>query len=93
MKNGLPLGALRTSQPSGRKPDSRVASGLGVCWGDSSVAAGGWDGVGLCDKPALLCAAAAADGAAAAADGAAADDGAGAASEVLCTNKKTPVRF
>lgn len=88
MKNGLPLGALRTSQPSGRKPDSRVASGLGVCWGDSSVAADGWDGVGLCDKPALLCACAAA----AAADGAAAD-GAGAASEVLCTNKKTPVRF
>lgn len=88
MKNGLPLGALRTSQPSGRKPDSRVASGLGVCWGDSSVAADGWDGVGLCDKPALLCADAAA--AAAAADGA---DGAGAASEVLCTNKKTPVRF
>lgn len=85
MKNGLPLGALRTSQPSGRKPDCRVASGLGVCWGDSSVAADGWDGVGLCDKPALLCAAAAA-----AADGA---DGAGAASEVLCTNKKTPVRF
>lgn len=88
MKNGLPLGALRTSQPSGRKPDSRVASGLGVCWGDSSVAADGWDGVGLCDKPALLCAAAAA-----AADGADGADGAGAASEVLCTNKKTPVRF
>lgn len=90
MKNGLPLGALRTSQPSGRKPDSRVASGLGVCWGDSSVAADGWDGVGLCDKPALLCAAAAAADGAAADDGA---DGAGAASEVLCTNKKTPVRF
>lgn len=88
MKNGLPLGALRTSQPTGRKPDSREASGLGVCWGDSSVGADGWDGVGLCDKPALFCAAAA-DGAGDGDGG----DGAGAASEVLCTNKKTPVRF
>lgn len=31
MKKGLPLGALRTSQPAGRKPDSDGGSGLGVC--------------------------------------------------------------
>lgn len=28
MKNGLPLGALRTSQPFGREPDSNWGSGL-----------------------------------------------------------------
>lgn len=28
MKKGLPLGALRTSQPAGRKPDSDWSSGL-----------------------------------------------------------------
>lgn len=74
MKNGLPLGALRTSQPAGRKPDSYVGSGLGVCWGDSSLGAGGWDGGGLWGDPAPPCAAAGAVG----------------TSEVLCqTNMET----
>lgn len=60
MKKGLPLGALRTSQPAGRKPDSYVASGLGVWRGDSSGDTGAWDGGGgLWGKLAPLCAAAA----------------------------------
>lgn len=39
MKKGLPLGALRTSQPFGRKPDSNWGSGL--CGRDSWGGGGG----------------------------------------------------
>lgn len=55
MKNGRPLGALRTSQPTGRKPDSTVGSGLGVCCGDSSGTGGWGGGGGLWDAPPTTC--------------------------------------
>lgn len=47
MKNGRPLGALRTSQPAGREPDSKEGSRFVTGWGDS-WGAGAWDGGALC---------------------------------------------
>lgn len=52
MKKGLPLGALRTSQPVGMKADSLEASGAGESGGVSSGDTVGWD------RPAAPCAAA-----------------------------------
>lgn len=59
MKKGLPLGALRTSQPAGREPESCAASVLGACTeGASSGDIEGKGGVWLW-AAAALCAAAA----------------------------------
>lgn len=58
MKKGLPLGALRTSQPAGMKPHSKVLSGTGELRGEPSGAMGGCPAEELWGK--AFCAAAAA---------------------------------
>lgn len=58
MKKGLPLGALRTSQPAGKKLGSPVASVLEVCCGVSCrEGTVGWGGAGVWDEPSPNCAA------------------------------------
>ena len=57
MKKGRPLGALRTSQPGGIRPNSCLGWGLGERWGlgeccgeASGDSIGGWYTVGLTDR-------------------------------------------
>lgn len=48
MKKGLPLGALRTSQPFGREPDSDCGSGL--CGRESSGGGGSAAAAGTSER-------------------------------------------